>query len=95
MNRQPVLGITMGDPAGIGPELCLRALREPSVLAQCVPVVFGDAAIIKRVAQAGLPAPECPVLSLEQWEKQKAVSGPAIVDCAAVQADSAKCMRTL
>ena len=42
-NAKPVLGLTMGDPAGIGPEICLRALREPAVLARCVPVLFGDA----------------------------------------------------
>jgi 4-phospho-D-threonate 3-dehydrogenase / 4-phospho-D-erythronate 3-dehydrogenase len=43
----------MGDPAGIGPELCLRALREPAVLAHCVPVLFGDAGVLERVrAQA-------------------------------------------
>jgi len=50
MRPRPVIGITMGDPAGVGPELCLRALREPKVLEQCVPVLFGDAAVIKRVA---------------------------------------------
>jgi|SRR6266545_1818308 len=29
------MGITMGEPAGIGPQLCLRALRGPSVFAEC------------------------------------------------------------
>ena len=50
MSAKPVLGLTMGDPAGIGPEICLRALSEPSVLAECVPVLFGDAGVLKRVA---------------------------------------------
>jgi 4-hydroxythreonine-4-phosphate dehydrogenase len=49
MKSRPVLGLTMGDPAGIGPEICLRALCEPSVLAQCVPVLFGDAGVIERL----------------------------------------------
>jgi 4-hydroxythreonine-4-phosphate dehydrogenase len=49
MKPRPVLGITMGDPAGIGPELCLRALREPAVLKACIPVLFGDAAILRRL----------------------------------------------
>ena len=26
---KPILGLTLGDPAGIGPEICLRALRAP------------------------------------------------------------------
>ncbi len=52
MSTKPVLGLTMGDPAGIGPEICLRALREPGVLAECVPVLFGDAGVLKRVASS-------------------------------------------
>src|SRR3974390_2514956 len=51
MDERPILGLTMGDPAGIGPEICLRALREPSVLENCIPVLFGDAGVLKRVAQ--------------------------------------------
>ena len=48
----------MGDPAGIGPELCLKVLQEPSVLSECVPVVFGDSGVLYRVAQAcGLALP--------------------------------------
>jgi 4-hydroxythreonine-4-phosphate dehydrogenase len=39
----------MGDPAGIGPEICLRALREPAVLKHCVPVLFGDPAVITNL----------------------------------------------
>lgn len=47
---RPVIAVTMGDPAGVGPELCLRLLREPSLLALCRPVVFGDADVLRRVA---------------------------------------------
>ena len=50
-NTKPVLGLTMGDPAGIGPEICLRALREQAVLARCVPVLFGDAAVLRRIKE--------------------------------------------
>ena len=49
MNAKPVLGLTLGDPAGIGPEICLRALREPAVLARCLPVLFGDAGVLRRI----------------------------------------------
>ena len=34
---RPVLGITMGDPAGIGPEIAAKALAEPEVRAQGAP----------------------------------------------------------
>jgi 4-phospho-D-threonate 3-dehydrogenase / 4-phospho-D-erythronate 3-dehydrogenase len=49
----------MGDPAGIGPEICLRALSEPSVLGMCIPVLFGDAGVVQRViasAKMSFPA---------------------------------------
>src|SRR5439155_21465569 len=49
MSARPILGLTMGDPAGIGPEICLRAMREPSVLKICTPVLFGDAGVLRRL----------------------------------------------
>jgi len=76
----------MGDPAGIGPELCLRALAEPSVLSSCVPVLFGNAKVLSRVAELGYARAECQVLSLTVWEKQSSVADPMIVDCAPVGA---------
>lgn len=39
--RKPVIGITMGDPAGIGPEILAKALRNPQIQSICHPVVFG------------------------------------------------------
>jgi 4-hydroxythreonine-4-phosphate dehydrogenase len=42
----------MGDPAGIGPELCLRALRDPGVLRRCVPVLFGDVGVLQRLGKS-------------------------------------------
>lgn len=52
MNWRPILGLTMGDPAGIGPELCLRALRNPAVRRRCVPVLFGDAGVLRRLRKS-------------------------------------------
>jgi 4-hydroxythreonine-4-phosphate dehydrogenase len=40
----------MGDPAGVGPELCLRVLADPGLTGTCRPVVFGDAVVLRRVA---------------------------------------------
>ena len=39
----PLLGITMGDPVGVGPEIIPKALSNPRVLRCCRPVVYGDA----------------------------------------------------
>jgi 4-hydroxythreonine-4-phosphate dehydrogenase len=45
----PIIGITMGDPAGVGPEVIAKALAHSSVYEICRPVVIGDA---KRLALA-------------------------------------------
>src|SRR5512143_3507079 len=37
----PRIALTVGDPAGIGPELVEKAMRDPGVLAACEPVVYG------------------------------------------------------
>ena len=38
----PKLGICTGDPAGVGPEICIKLLDEKSVCDVCTPIVFGD-----------------------------------------------------
>src|SRR5437588_10039640 len=43
---RPRIGITMGDPAGIGPEVVLKAVAEDEVQSVCVPVVIGDAQLL-------------------------------------------------
>lgn len=45
--EKPLLAITMGDAAGIGPEIIVKALARPDVLAMCRPLVIGDVAIMK------------------------------------------------
>jgi 4-phospho-D-threonate 3-dehydrogenase / 4-phospho-D-erythronate 3-dehydrogenase len=54
----PKIAITMGDPAGVGPEVCLRALAEAPFRDVCVPVVYGDADVLTEcAARTGLPVP--------------------------------------
>jgi len=51
MNTQsdrPVLGITMGDPAGIGPEIIIKSLADPEIMNLCTPVVLGDIEILRK-----------------------------------------------
>src|SRR6266581_1782453 len=40
-SSRPRIGITMGDPAGIGPEVVLKAVAEDEVQSACVPVIIG------------------------------------------------------
>ena len=39
---KPIIGITMGDPAGIGPEIIVKALNQPEVYETCKPIVIGS-----------------------------------------------------
>src|SRR4051794_32646220 len=45
---RPILGISMGDPAGIGPEICAQALSRARVHELCRPLVIGDASVIRQ-----------------------------------------------
>ncbi len=87
MSSRPILGLTMGDPAGIGPEICLRALCEPSVLAECVPVLFGDVGVLRRLAEKGFPANVAPVVSLAEFNASTTPTTAVVVECGALDAD--------
>lgn len=64
MNR-PRIGITMGDPAGVGPEVVVKALAHAEVYAQCRPLVIGDRRRLQRAcgltgARLGIDAVAAP-----------------------------------
>jgi len=86
---RPIIGITMGDPAGIGPELCLRVLRDKKVLSRCRPVIFGDSGVLIRVARrCGLSLPKH-IIPVEDWLTMARTSANAeVVDCGTIEFDS-------
>jgi 4-hydroxythreonine-4-phosphate dehydrogenase len=45
--KRPVVAITMGDPAGIGPEIAVKALANEELLSRCRPFVVGTAAVLR------------------------------------------------
>ncbi|MFQ6067143.1 MAG: 4-hydroxythreonine-4-phosphate dehydrogenase PdxA [bacterium] len=47
VSGKPIVGITMGDAAGIGPEIIVRAFVSPEVRRLCRPLVVGDSATIQ------------------------------------------------
>ena len=47
----PRIGITMGDPAGIGPEVVLKAVAEEEIRRVCIPVIIGDAQLLAHTAR--------------------------------------------
>lgn len=49
---KPILAITMGDPAGIGPEIVVKALNETSTYGKCNPLVVGDVAVMRKAVKA-------------------------------------------
>jgi len=57
MTQRPILAATMGDPAGIGPEICVRAALSPEVRAVSRSFVIGDARVLDRaLSVCGLTA---------------------------------------
>ena len=46
-NHRPVIGITMGDPVGIGPEIIFKALASPLIYKTCKPLVVGDLGVLE------------------------------------------------
>ena len=45
-DRLPLLGITIGDPGGIGPEVCVKALALSEIYTICRPLVIGDTGVV-------------------------------------------------
>jgi len=48
---RPILGITMGDPAGVGPEIAAKALAHKEVYEIARPIIVGDAAVMARATE--------------------------------------------
>ncbi|MGD8757354.1 MAG: 4-hydroxythreonine-4-phosphate dehydrogenase PdxA [Deltaproteobacteria bacterium] len=51
MIHRPIIGITMGDPVGIGPEVILKALSRESLYETCRPLVLGDVQVLTATNQ--------------------------------------------
>lgn len=49
--EKPIVGITMGDPAGNGPELSVKALAKTEVYKKCRPIVIGDAGCMEEAVK--------------------------------------------
>src|SRR5690606_13691823 len=74
---RPVIGITMGDAAGIGPEIIMKALSDPAFYRMCRPSVLADAKTWERAGRIRRRAVEVP--ALRQLEGAEFRHG--VVDC--------------
>jgi 4-hydroxythreonine-4-phosphate dehydrogenase len=78
MNR-PIIAITMGDAAGVGPEVIMKSLAHPELHEQCRALVVGDAG---RLIEAGrVVGSRLAVRSLMPSEFNRAAYARDIVDC--------------
>ena len=46
--KKPIIGITMGDPAGIGPEVAAKTMAKKDIYEMCRPIIIGDANVMKQ-----------------------------------------------
>jgi 4-phospho-D-threonate 3-dehydrogenase / 4-phospho-D-erythronate 3-dehydrogenase len=57
MSYKPIVAITMGDPASIGPEIAIKALLEKKIYDMCRPLLVGDSVVFEQIIQKlSLPA---------------------------------------
>jgi 4-hydroxythreonine-4-phosphate dehydrogenase len=52
MSDRPRVAITMGDAAGIGPEITVKSLADPQAAGWCIPLVLGNAGVLTHAARA-------------------------------------------
>lgn len=78
MNR-PIIAITMGDAAGIGPEVIMKSLTHPELYETCRPVVVGDAQRLRRAGE--ICGSSLAVVRCEADRIGEAGTQPEVVDC--------------
>src|SRR5258706_10120546 len=88
----PRVGIALGDPAGVGPEIALKAALNARVTRVCHPVLFGDPAVLEKQASlCGIKwsRKDVELVALEHFADEpleigqiRAAHGPAAVDAA-------------
>ncbi|MDZ7358563.1 MAG: 4-hydroxythreonine-4-phosphate dehydrogenase PdxA [candidate division KSB1 bacterium] len=68
---KPIIGISMGDPAGIGPEVAAKALAKPEIYEICRPLIIGDASVIHQavsIAKVNLGVRAVPTVAEAKFE---------------------------
>jgi len=63
MQNKPIIGITMGDPSSIGPEIVVKSIIKKKINKICYPIIVGDAKVIRKT-----------VLDLNLNKKVKSIS---------------------
>ncbi|MFH1570452.1 MAG: 4-hydroxythreonine-4-phosphate dehydrogenase PdxA, partial [Gemmatimonadota bacterium] len=74
---RPLIGLTVGDPAGIGPEIVVKALQDPAVPAAVRSVVYADRCVLERTVEMLGAATRLNVVK----DPSEAAGTPGTVDC--------------
>ncbi|TAF67679.1 MAG: 4-hydroxythreonine-4-phosphate dehydrogenase PdxA [Cytophagales bacterium] len=61
-DEKPIIGITIGDPNGIGPEIILKSLAHNHILRLCTPVIYGSMKVLSKYRK---------LLNLDEWAIQQ------------------------
>ena len=83
---RPIIAITMGDPAGVGPEIIMKSLAHADLYDRCRPLVIGD---LERLRQAGkIVGVSLTLTAVEKPADGKYKAGNVdVIDLAVVPAD--------
>ncbi|HVQ75366.1 MAG TPA: 4-hydroxythreonine-4-phosphate dehydrogenase PdxA [Candidatus Binatia bacterium] len=76
-SHRPRLGITMGDPAGVGPEIIVKALARADVAASCRPMVIGD----RSVMAAAMELVRSPLALRALGRVEEGTGTPGTIEC--------------
>jgi len=71
----PIVGITMGDPSGISPEIILKALSDREIYKICIPLVIGDKSILSIVKERILRDIPIKIRKIERPEQAEGKEG--------------------
>jgi 4-hydroxythreonine-4-phosphate dehydrogenase len=77
--KRPIIAITMGDAAGIGPEVIMKSLAHPELYEMCRPIVVGDASRLKEAGR--IVGSTLAVRSLRPGQFEEAAFELGTVDC--------------
>jgi 4-hydroxythreonine-4-phosphate dehydrogenase len=74
MKTLPIIGITMGDPSGVGPEIIIKALSDPGIYGFCRPVVLGDPVVLSLCLKYA-PDPSIRIREISDAEMAEGLPG--------------------